>query len=255
MVALLALTALAAAVVQATTGLGFALVLGPVAFALLDPEGAVLIIIVLSVALNLLVLLGERRRPRVAWGEVGPILAAAVPGAAGGVLLLRALSKPALQLLVGLLVVAAALLRVRALRAGAPEPAPGPGDGRTRLALGLVSGTLTTSAGVNGPPLALWLTRRGLGPGEVRDSLSAAFLGLSAIGVVALVPVLATGDASEALDAPLLAATLACVVVGHALGSRAFARLDARRFEPLLLAVVLAAGAASAVAGALDLAT
>jgi hypothetical protein len=44
-------------------------------------------------------------------------------------------------------------------------------------------------------------------------------------------------------------------VVGHALGSRAFARLDARRFEPLLLAVVLAAGAASAVAGALDLAT
>jgi uncharacterized membrane protein YfcA len=43
---------------------------------------------------------------------------------------------------------------------------------------------------------------------------------------------------------------VACVIGGHAVGSRAFARLSPRRFEPLLLAVIVAAGIASIVAGA-----
>jgi uncharacterized membrane protein YfcA len=136
----------------------------------------------------------------------------------------------------------AALLRVRA-GAGAASPGSPP----ARIALGFASGTLTTSAGVNGPPIALWLTRRGLGPAEVRDSLSAAFLGLGVIGVVALVPVL---DHAK-LSPGLLLASAACVVAGHAVGSRAFARLDARRYEPLLLVVILAAGVASVVGGAI----
>ena len=83
---LLAVVALVAAVVQAATGLGFALVLSPAVFALLEPESAVVAITVLGLALNGLVLFGERRRPRVAWGEVGPLLVAAVPGAVCGVL-------------------------------------------------------------------------------------------------------------------------------------------------------------------------
>jgi uncharacterized protein len=244
-VALVALVAFAAATIQATTGLGFALVLSPALFAVLDPVAAVVALTVLGAALNLLVLAAERRRPRVAWAEVGPILAAAAPGAAVGVLVLRALPKPALQIAVGLAVIAAALLRVRARR----DAVAGAGDPRARLALGFASGTLTTSAGVNGPPIALWLARRGLSPAELRDSLSAAFLGLSLIGAVALAPLVAGG---VALDAPALAVALACVVAGHAVGSRAFARLDAARYEPLLLACVLAAGAASTAAGVLS---
>jgi uncharacterized membrane protein YfcA len=241
-VALVALSALAAACVQATTGLGFALVLTPAAFALLPPEGAIVAVTVLGLVLNALVLGGERRRPVVAWREIGPMLLAAAPGAVCGVLVLRALPKPVLQIAVGLAVIGAALLRVRA-GAGAASPGSPP----ARIALGFASGTLTTSAGVNGPPIALWLTRRGLGPAEVRDSLSAAFLGLGVIGVVALVPVLDHAN----LSLGLLLASAACVVAGHAVGSRAFARLEARRYEPLLLAVILAAGVASVVGGAI----
>ena len=43
---------------------------------------------------------------------------------------------------------------------------------------------------------------------------------------------------------------LGCVVGGHAVGSRAFARLDPASFRPLLLAVILGAGVASIAAGA-----
>lgn len=242
--ALVALAALTAAVVQASTGLGFALVLGPALFALLDPESAIVAVTVLGLALNGLVLFAEHRRPRVAWGEIRPILLAALPGALCGVIVLRALPKSALQVAVGAAVIVAAALRAYARRRAV---APSAGDPRARVALGFASGTLTTSAGINGPPLALWLTRRGLAPAEVRDSLSAAFLGLGVIGGLVLAPVLAA--AGHDVDWAPLAVALACVVAGHALGRRAFAALDAERYEPLVLAIVTAAGLASIAAG------
>jgi uncharacterized membrane protein YfcA len=239
-VALVAASALAAACVQATTGLGFALVLTPALFALLSPDAAIIMITGLGLELNLLILVGERRRPRVAWGEVGPILAAAIPGTVCGLLVLRALPKPALQIAVGLAVIAAAILRTQA-----PVLAAGPASPPARLALGFSAGALTTSAGVNGPPLALWLSRRGLGPSDVRDSLSATFLGLCVIAVPVLAPILPDAHIQPAL----VGATFACVLAGHALGRRAFGRLDPQRFEALLLTVILLAGGASVVAG------
>jgi uncharacterized membrane protein YfcA len=245
-VALVAVAALIAAVVQASTGLGFALILSPAVFALLEPESAVVAITVLGLALNGLVLFAERRRPAVAWGEVGPILVAAVPGAVCGVFILRALPKPALQIAVGLAVIGAAVLRARARH---DASAPTPGDPRARVALGFATGALSTSAGVNGPPMALWFAHRGLGPAQIRDSLSAAFLALGVIAGVVLAPVLAAADVAVSWGP--LAAALVCVVAGHAVGSRAFVRIDANRYEPLLLAIVVGAGAASVVAGAL----
>jgi uncharacterized membrane protein YfcA len=239
-----AAAALVAAVVQATAGIGFALVLSPAAFALLDPESAIVAVTALALALNLLVLFAESRRPQVAWSEVRPFLWAAVPGAACGVVVLRALPKPALQVTVGIAVVVAAALRVHALRRAAPPTA---GDPRGRLAVGFISGALQTSAGVSGPPLALWLAHRGYGPAQMRDSLGAAFLGLAVIGGLVLAPVLAASGTD--VDWGAMVAALACVVVGHAIGRRAFARLKSERFEPLVLAVVTAAGLASIAAG------
>jgi uncharacterized membrane protein YfcA len=236
--------------VQAATGLGFALVLGPALFALLEPESAIVAVTVLGLALNGLVLFAERRRPRVAWGEVRPILFASVPGAVCGVLVLRALPKAWLQVAVGVAVIGAAVLRARARR---DATAPTAGDPRARLALGFATGTLSTSAGVNGPPMALWFAHRGLGPAEIRDSLSAAFLGLGLIAAVVLAPVLAAAD--ETIEWTALAAGLVCVVAGHAVGQRAFARIDAARYEPLLLVLVTTAGAASIAAGLITAST
>ncbi len=97
----------------------------------------------LGLELNLLVLLAERRRPAVAWAELLPILAAAVPGTVCGVLVLRALPKSALQIVVGLLVIAAAIVRVR-MRHRVVTP-------RWRAAAvgssGSLTGALTTSSG------------------------------------------------------------------------------------------------------------
>jgi uncharacterized membrane protein YfcA len=220
--------------------MGFALVLSPIVFALLTPAGAIVILTALGLELSLLVLLSERRRPQVVWREVGPILVAAAPGTVCGVLVLRALSKPVLQIAVGALVVAAAFARLRTTRSTVQTT-----SGTVRLALGFAAGALTTSAGISGPPIALWLSGRKLAPAQVRDSLSGAFLAIGVLAAIVLVPILPRAH----LHAALIAAGIACVLVGHAVGSRLFARLRAHVYDNLLLIVILAAGLASVAAG------
>jgi uncharacterized membrane protein YfcA len=236
---LIAVGVLAAACIQATTGIGFALVLSPIVFALLAPAGAIVIVTVLGVVLNAFVLVGEHRRPRVAWREVLPILAAVVPGAVGGVLLLRALPKPVLQVAVGIVLLSVVIV------GRARRPAVRSSSVASRLAVGLTTGVLTTSAGVNGPPVALWLQRTGHTPSEVRDSLSATMFAIGLIAVLTLLPLMHRAH----LHAGLLAAGIACVAAGHALGRRLFSRLHTRRFETVLRAVIVCAGAASIAAG------
>ena len=241
--AVLGASVFVAACIQASAGLGFALVLMPVALAVVGPVGVVVVATLLGVVLNVLVLAGERRRPRVVWAEATPILLAAIPGTLAGVLVLRTLPKPALQVALGAVLIGATALRLRRApaRRGIPVPAP-----PARIALGLATGALSTATGVTGPPLAIWLRRRGLSPAELRDSLSAMFLVIGVVACAALVPVLARAHLSAAL---LLTGT-AAVVAGHALGRQVFARLSGRSFERLVQAVILAAGIASVLAGA-----
>jgi uncharacterized membrane protein YfcA len=168
-----------------------------------------------------------------------PILIAVAPGAVCGVLLLQGLSKPALQVGVGVVLLSAVLVgRVR-------RSAPRSDSVAARVVIGLTTGVLTTSAGVSGPPIALWLSRTRLSPGEIRDSLSATFLAIGAIACITLVPVVHRAH----LHPAWVVAGVACVVGGHAIGSRAFTRVATHRFEVLLRAVVVCAGAASIAAG------
>jgi uncharacterized membrane protein YfcA len=236
-------SAMLAATVQATTGLGFGLIVTPVLFLEMSPAGAIVTASLLGIMLNMLVLFAEPRRPNPVWKEVLPILAAAIPGAACGLLVLASLPRPALQLLVGVLVIAAVLVRTR--RPARPRPR-GP---RSRLALGYAVGALSTSSGINGPPLALWLAGRGLTPAEVRDSLSTAFLGMGVIATLTILPVF--GHAR--ISAAAIAAAAGGVIAGHAVGSRLFTRLPLARYDRLLLGIILAAGLASIVGGATSL--
>jgi hypothetical protein len=82
--ALAAVAAFAGAAVQSATGFGFALVLSPALFAVMDPVEAVTALLVLGLALNLLVLFEGGRPEHVDWRALAPMLVAAVPGLAIG---------------------------------------------------------------------------------------------------------------------------------------------------------------------------
>ena len=167
-----------------------------------------------------------------------------MPGLALGALALELLSKPVLQVAVGAAVVAAAAwqMRHRARRVGVP----GAGGRPAAWAAGLVSGALTTSISVSGPPVVLWLEAQGMRPGPFRATLAASFLALNVAGGV--VVVVAGGTGAVRLDV-VAAAARPRRWSGHFLGARAFRRLAGPRFSLVALALVVFAGLASLAAG------
>jgi uncharacterized membrane protein YfcA len=241
-VLLAAAATLVGAAAQSATGFGFALVASPALFAVMEPYEAVTALAALGVALGLLVLADGGPGP-VRWRALAPLLLAALPGLALGVLALEGLSKPALQVGVGIAVVAAALVQARRHAMGVEPAATAPA---TAAFVGLTSGALTTSISVNGPPIVLWLEARGADPEEVRATMAASFLALNVAGFAAL---LAAGGSGQAVEAGQLLPLLGLVVVGHVTGAMAFRRLDGGSFRLVVLVLVVAAGIASAVAG------
>jgi uncharacterized membrane protein YfcA len=239
--ALAAVAAFAGAAVQSATGFGFALVLSPALFAVMDPVEAVTSLLVLGAALNVLVLFEGGRPEHVDWRSLAPMLAAALPGLAVGAVALTQLSKEVLQVAVGVAVIAAAGWQLRQRR-GARRRRLG---GAAGLAAGFASGALTTSISVSGPPLVLWLEAHGVRPEEFRASLAASFLCLNVAGGV----ILLAAEGGAAFDPGAVAILLALVVAGYALGAVVFRRLDRERFFNLVLVLVALTGAASVVAG------
>jgi uncharacterized protein len=236
---LAAVAAFAGAAVQSATGFGFALVLSPALFAVLDPVEAVTALLVLGLALNLLVLFEGGRPEHVDWRALAPMLVAAVPGLAIGAVALTELSKEVLQVAVGVAVIAAAGWQL-----WAPRPRLSPA---AAWAAGFASGALTTSISVSGPPLVLWLTARGVRPEEFRASLAASFLALNLAGGAILLAL----EGGGAFDAGAVAVLFVLVIAGYAVGALAFRRVDPEKFFNLVLVLVACTGAASVAAGVL----
>jgi uncharacterized membrane protein YfcA len=240
--ALAATAALAGAFVQSTTGFGFALVLSPALFAVMDPVEAVMALLVLGLVLSLLVLFERGRPEHVDWRSLVPMLLAALPGLVVGAIALTRLSQQFLQVAVGVAVVCVAGWQLRRRRRGTVHARVGHGAG---LGAGFVSGALTTSINVSGPPVVLWLEARGASPEEFRASLAATFLALDVAGGALIL----AAEGSDSFDAGRIGPLLALVVVGYALGALAFRRLDRERFYTLVLVLVACTGVASIVAG------
>jgi len=241
-----ALATFAAAALQSASGFGFALIAAPVFLAVLGPEEAVATVLALGVAVNVLILAGERRPTEIRTADLMLPLAVAVPGLGLGVLVLQALDKGPLQVAVGISVLTTVGLMVR------PRPLPShrpDGDRAPALdsAVGLTVGVLTTSTSVNGPPLLLWLVAKGATPTEVRDTLALAFVSLNLAGLA--VVVVAEGGFGV-LDAQLLL-LLPLTAAGWLAGRIVFGLLDPQRFRALNLALAALTGVGSLAAGVL----
>jgi uncharacterized protein len=178
-----------------------------------------------------------RRRPVVRGRDAALLVGAALPGLALGAIAISHIAKPPLQFAVGV-----AILLAVALRLDAPGRLDARGFG---LGAGLLSGALTTTVGINGPPLVIWLRARGATVTELRDTLAAVLLVLNSIAIVTLA---ARGGRIPAAPVPALAAGL---VAGHLLGLEAHRRLSARTLERALAVVLSVAGVASIAAAVL----
>jgi uncharacterized protein len=239
---LAALAVFGGATLQSVTGFGFALVCGPAVFAWVGPAEAIAVLLVLGTLLNVLIMTGEGRESEVRAGETAQVLAWAVPGVATGILILTALTKPTLQVIVGVGVIVAA-----AVQAGTVRAAPGHATRAATAIAGLAAGALTTTTATAGPPLVLLLERAGARPAEFRDTMAAMLLGLNVLGGAALI---LSGETIELPSAVSLAALTALAAAGRSVGRRVFDRLREDTFRAVGLVVIVACGLASVAAGA-----
>jgi uncharacterized membrane protein YfcA len=239
------LATLAGSTLQSTTGFGFALVLCPAFFSVFEPTTAITTELVLGAALNLLILFTERRPRQIRGHDLATVSGWALPGLLIGALILAALSKPALQIAVGVAVLIAVFVQARA-RMTRRHARPLHDPAWAAPSVGFTTGVLSTTTGTSGPPLVLWFQHLGFSPAEFRDTLAAAFLALNALSALAL---LAFGNGLNTPGLGSLALLLAATLLGQLIGLRLFARLDPERFRTIGLVVVVGAGLASAIAG------
>ena len=232
------------AALQSAVGFGFALVAAPLLYAAApSPEQAVGLMVLLGLEVNLLTLLAERRRPEPVWRDVVGVVAWSLPGALAGVAVLRALDAVALQLLVTAGVLTTLAVNLRSARTARTPHGDGPHARWARPAAGLSSGALNTTTSTGGPPLVLLLMSRGLRPHVVRDTLTASFVGLAGITILALV---LTGTDEAVPDAAWVAALVPLTALGQVAGRPLFARIAAARSYERVLTMVLLVTVAAA---------
>lgn len=225
MLAVLALTTLVAAFIQGSTGIGFALILAPV-LALLAPDLLPVCLLALMVPLNIYVAWRERGaldRRGAAWITAGRFL-----GMFGGLWLLEVVTTSRLHLLVGVVIVLAAVLTLLM-----PVFEPGP---RAFVGVGVATGISETATGVGGPPLALVYQHQP--PATLRSTLALCFL-LGQLMSLAALALWGRATAAQLMVALMLVPAL---VVGALLSHIVHGRIGGRALRTFVLVFALASG-------------
>lgn len=233
---IIALSAAAAA----ATGFGFNLVSAPLLTFVYPPRIVVVLTLVLGAGASGMLLSRREIRRAIDWGVVRPLFLASLAGMPFGLVLLLWGQPRALKILIAGLTALFALAMLGRVRPRMRE------NLYQTLAVGALSGFLSTSTSLNGPPVAFYLLGRGLSKDRFRGNMVAfVFLAtLTSLGV------LAAGGAFSGVSLRLILTLIPVLVLGFAGGAALASRLSERSFERLVLvflAIVGALGAGSAL--------
>ena len=232
--ALAALAVACGAAAQSVSGIGFALVSGPLLFTLFGAREGVRVAVVLSMLVNVSVLVREHRA--VMWRRVAPVLVTALVLTPLLAHLLVGAHPRLLRGAAGAVIVVGAGL----VAAGRSTDTGTPGG----VAAGAASATMNVLASAGGPAVAVYATGAGWDPARTRATLQAYFLSLNVVTLLTL-------------GAPYWSARQAVVLVlallvGSAVGALGAHRVSNRAARAVTLTLAAAGGLAvliGAVAG------
>ena len=230
--ALAAAAVLLGAAAQSVSGIGFALVSGPLLFTVFGAREGVRVAVVLSMLVNIAVLAREHRA--VMWRKVLSVLVTALAVTPLLVHLLSGAHPRLLRAAAGLVIV----LGVAVVAAGRTVDTGLPGA----VGAGLASAVMNVLASAGGPAIAVYATGARWDPLRLRATLQAYFLALNVVTVLTL------GRPHWSF---VRAATLVVALgVGAVAGSFVAPRVSARMARGVTLALAAAGGAAVVVAAA-----
>ncbi len=235
--AALAAATLAGALVQATTGFGFAIVAAPVFLAVMNSKAAIPVLVALHIVQS--ALLAPRLWTAVSRWHLKRLAAGAAVGCPLGLLLLQRLDVRGLKLVLGGLILVALVLfvvrgRMQPAGVGQPQHRRGPLTALT----GLASGVLTSILVMPGPPLMAYLAGERW-PRDASRALSLTFFA----GCYVLVFLLAL--AAGAVDAAgwrAIAVLAPASLLGTLAGLRLAPRISEAHFRQAILGLMLLSG-------------
>lgn len=228
-VLIIAVSVFLAVVSQLLTGFGFAMVLIPLLMLVIGPAEAVVATNIMGSALSTYLLFHDREF--VDKRKALSLLGWAILGLPLGVLAIAWLAPVILKWVI-VIVVLAALLIV-ALNLSLPN------NRWTTALVGMLSGSLFTSTGVNGPPLVAYIRANNYSVREYRGTLTAVFFVQGWVGVTMLAM---AGKVGVATLIPAVIG-LAMMPAGFYIGHLLFKHVDAHKLRigislMLVLAVV-----------------
>lgn len=258
----------AASVAATVTGYGFVLLSSPLLLFLFSPRD----VVPLTLVLSWLVILSLVVRPAV-WqamdrGQVLRLVASGVCGIPFGAAILATLDPHVLRISLGVVITLLALVTLFSSPAGRAPLIPlpvwlprSPDAGRagnlptesgtiswlSSLGTGFLSGILSGCSGLGGSLVVLYLARRGMGKHQLRATSAAV---IWAYSTVTLMVFSLTGNLPANLGWSTLL-LIPALAAGRAAGNVVFSALPDRRFRQVSLSLAAAAGAMTALAGAI----
>ncbi len=222
--------ALLAGVVTGMTGFGLALISTPILLFVYEPKTVIVLTAIFSVFINTAVVWDSwhESRKRLAL----TLLIPALVGVVIGVEVLRVIDPVYVRLGVGAIVVFSALLLVKDIRL------PGADTRWGTLVAGSISGMLSTSTGLAGPPIVLLLAARNLPKHAFRGTSALYFLAMSLVGIA----VLSLRGLVEGGDLRLAAVLIPAAIVGKAIGTATLKKISEGAFRKISLGIVIFTG-------------
>jgi uncharacterized protein len=229
-----ALVAAGAATVQLLAGFGFALAAVPLFSVVIDPHDAVIVSLGIATFTNG----AQAWRGRAATDRVvaGRMLAGAAVGLPIGWMVFAWADDRVLGIVIGTAVLASVVVIARGLDLRHV-------GGGLDAGAGALSGALTMSSSVNGPPLVFALQARQFGPVPFRSTITTAFVVLD---IVAIVVFAASGEIGRD-ELTAIAVALPGVAVGAAAGIGLRRYLSPARFRGVVLVLLVVAGVTAIV--------
>lgn len=215
-----------ASVINGMSGFGFMLVMVPTLSLFLGPVDGVIVANVVSPfqGITMFMLL----RQHVRWRTLSTMLAASAFGMPIGIYTLINLPAGATKAVIAVSVMVGAVALWRGITVRRKGRA-------TEAAVGFISGALKTGAGINGPPVVLYMQGSGMEPVPFRATLSAFFL---VSNLMALITITFAGQLTADRTVTAVVA-IPFLVSGALFGNRLFTRLNPIVFRRIVLGLLV----------------
>lgn len=217
-----------ATIIQTSTGFGFSTLATPLLLFLFEPAEAIQINLILSLVLSLTLMKSIRKH--IDYGMLKRFIAGSSIGVFLGIVFFILIDINSLKLFVGLVILLLSVLLLFQFSITKSR--------RKERIVGGISGSLTSSIGMPGPPLMLYFSGTDDGKKVIRSTTLAYYLFIYFVSLVA--QVVFAGTAATTWISSLWA--LPVVFVGLYMGQVLFKRISQKVFQIIIYIILFATG-------------